>query len=87
MSWWQRLTRGAQKKYLKEHPDSIYSKQVKAEKKSSAEPADIKIGVYQNRLIHLQHRMRKMNAKANPIKYANLLAEIAKVRKAMKEMR
>lgn len=47
MRWWQRLTRGAQKKYLKEHPDSIYSKQVKAEKKGSAEPADVKVGVYQ----------------------------------------
>lgn len=91
-SWWERLTRGAQKKYISEHPDSIYAKRVKSAPSGSVQRTDEsrkqKLQVYQNQLLHLHQRMRRMQSKGhvNKAKLSQLLAKVAVVKSQMNKL-
>lgn len=92
-SWWERLTRGAQKKYISEHPESIYAKRVKAAPSGSVQRTDElqkqKMQVYQNKLLHLHQRYRRMQSKGhvNKAKHAQLLAQIVAVKTQMAKLK
>jgi hypothetical protein len=84
-SWWERLTRGAQKKYISEHPESIYAKRVKAAPSGSVQRSDesnkMQAQIYRNKLLHLHQRYRRMVAKgASKEKLARLMIKMTAVK-------
>lgn len=91
-SWWARLTRGAQKKYISEHPESIYAKRIKPKASGSVQRTDEtqrqKLQVYQNQLLHLHQRMRRMQSKGhvNKAKMSQVLAKMAAVKAQMSKL-
>ena len=86
--WWRRLTHAGQKAYIAKHPNSELAKSVK--KKASKigslaqaeEATKVKKQIYQNQLIHLHQRYRKLQASghASKAKLSKLLTMMAVVK-------
>jgi hypothetical protein len=86
-AWWAKLTQAGQKKYIAAHPGSDLAKKVKAgtvkigSLKQAEEATKAKRQTYQNQLLHLHQRYRKLQASGgSKAKAAKLLSMMAIVK-------
>lgn len=92
-AWWAKLTQASQKKYISEHPGSDLAKKVKAGKvkigslKQAEEATRVKKQIYQNQLLHLHQRYRKLQSTGgDKAKVAKLLTRMALIKHSISSL-